>query len=218
MANDDQKYYDIVADELAKKVIKPGLWARALAETGTDNAEARARYISLRVSELKKEPRSGSISEDLQNKPLGMKPKGNKWQVNRLEYCALILAEGLLVKMVERFDETTGLSEVVSFSFLLFIVLGYLAVMALRVRSIGWSGWWSLLILTPFLLWGIHLVVPWTPLLIIAPALYVGSAYVLIALPPQYAQSKKADTAMRVWSWIYGILALLFIVLLILLS
>jgi hypothetical protein len=51
----DQRYYDVVADELAQKNVKPGLWARALAESGADDARAQASYIRLRVAELLRE-------------------------------------------------------------------------------------------------------------------------------------------------------------------
>lgn len=51
----DQHYYDLVAGELARKDLKPGLWARALAEAGADDARAQAFYIRLRVAELLRE-------------------------------------------------------------------------------------------------------------------------------------------------------------------
>jgi hypothetical protein len=51
----DQHYYDVVAEELARKDVKPGLWARALAESGADDARAQAFYIRLRVAELQRE-------------------------------------------------------------------------------------------------------------------------------------------------------------------
>jgi hypothetical protein len=51
----DQRYYDRVADELANKHVKPGLWARALAESGADDRRTQAFYIRLRVAELQQE-------------------------------------------------------------------------------------------------------------------------------------------------------------------
>ncbi len=53
----DQSLYDAVAAELAAQNIKPGLWARSLAETTGEEAHARAQYIRLRVDELKREAR-----------------------------------------------------------------------------------------------------------------------------------------------------------------
>ena len=50
--SDDQRFYDIVAEELQRKVLKPGTWARAVAETGGEGEAARAHYIRLRVAEL----------------------------------------------------------------------------------------------------------------------------------------------------------------------
>jgi hypothetical protein len=51
----DQRYYDLVADELARQDVRPGLWARALAESGADDKRTRAFYIRLRVAELQRE-------------------------------------------------------------------------------------------------------------------------------------------------------------------
>jgi hypothetical protein len=52
---DDQPFYNIVALELRDQALRPGLWARAVAETGGEGSQARARYIRLRVAELMKE-------------------------------------------------------------------------------------------------------------------------------------------------------------------
>ncbi len=52
-----QKYYDVVGQELQDRQVVPGLWARAVAETGNEGAEARARYIKLRVADLVEEAR-----------------------------------------------------------------------------------------------------------------------------------------------------------------
>jgi len=49
-----QPFYDAVAAELAAQNIKPGLWARALAESSGDEARTKARYIQLRVDEMKR--------------------------------------------------------------------------------------------------------------------------------------------------------------------
>ena len=51
----DQRYYDQVAAELARQDLQPGLWARALAEAGANDARAQAFYIRLRVAQLRQE-------------------------------------------------------------------------------------------------------------------------------------------------------------------
>lgn len=53
----EQRFYDIVASELQSRSLKPGLWARAVAEVGDEGAGARARYIQLRVTELAEQER-----------------------------------------------------------------------------------------------------------------------------------------------------------------
>lgn len=51
----DTEYYTYVANELSQRVVEPGLWARALAESEYDASKARARYIALRVVVLKRQ-------------------------------------------------------------------------------------------------------------------------------------------------------------------
>ncbi|MBP6507148.1 MAG: DUF2569 family protein [Opitutaceae bacterium] len=53
MTDDDQRFYDEVANELANNSVKPGLWTRAVSESGDEGSKARAAYIRLRFLELK---------------------------------------------------------------------------------------------------------------------------------------------------------------------
>lgn len=53
----DQHLYDSVADELSRKVLTPGLWTRAIAESGGNLDTARALYIRFRVAELRERER-----------------------------------------------------------------------------------------------------------------------------------------------------------------
>jgi TPR repeat protein len=48
----DDKFYDEVARELQEKPLAPGLWTKAFAEMGGDDAKARALYIKYRVAQL----------------------------------------------------------------------------------------------------------------------------------------------------------------------
>ena len=50
---DDECYYDEVAKELANQQLRPGLWAKAIAESAGSESAARARYIKLRAQQLK---------------------------------------------------------------------------------------------------------------------------------------------------------------------
>ncbi len=56
----EQRYYDAVAGEMARNELKPGLWARALAEAGADDGRARAQYIRLRVADLQAAERAAA--------------------------------------------------------------------------------------------------------------------------------------------------------------
>ena len=51
----EQRFYDQVAAEMAGQNLQPGLWARALAEAGANDARAQAFYIRLRVAQLRQE-------------------------------------------------------------------------------------------------------------------------------------------------------------------
>jgi len=51
----DQRFYDQVAAEMARQNLQPGLWARALAESGANDARAQAFYIRMRVAQLRQE-------------------------------------------------------------------------------------------------------------------------------------------------------------------
>jgi flagellar basal body-associated protein FliL len=48
----DDKFYEEVARELQDKPMVPGLWTKAFAEMGGDDAKARALYIKYRVAQL----------------------------------------------------------------------------------------------------------------------------------------------------------------------
>ena len=50
--DEDDKFYEEVARELQDKPMIPGLWTKAIAETGGDDPKARALYIRYRVQQL----------------------------------------------------------------------------------------------------------------------------------------------------------------------
>ncbi len=53
----DEKFYEKVARELQEKTLTPGLWTKAFAEMGGDDAKARALYIKYRVAQMAEEER-----------------------------------------------------------------------------------------------------------------------------------------------------------------
>ena len=59
----NQRYYEIVAEELWSRSLRPGLWARAVAETCDEGAVARAFYTRLRVAELMQLEEAERIAE-----------------------------------------------------------------------------------------------------------------------------------------------------------
>lgn len=93
-----QEIYDEVAQELLLNNIKPGLWARALAESDGDEYRAKGAYIKLRALEIQSE------IENLQKEALRRKEaekrKHNHYykpvsaklpkKKRRIEYCIFI--------------------------------------------------------------------------------------------------------------------------------
>ena len=51
----EEQLYEFAAEEIAANNIRPGLWAKAIAEADGDDAKAKARYIKLRVETMKAE-------------------------------------------------------------------------------------------------------------------------------------------------------------------
>ncbi|MDC6459922.1 hypothetical protein PQY66_06235 [Luminiphilus sp.] len=51
----EEKLYELAAEEITANNIRPGLWAKAIAESDGDDAKAKARYIKLRVETMKAE-------------------------------------------------------------------------------------------------------------------------------------------------------------------
>ena len=51
----EEHLYELAAEEIAANNIRPGLWAKAIAEADGDDAKAKARYIKLRVETMKAE-------------------------------------------------------------------------------------------------------------------------------------------------------------------
>ena len=51
----EEQLYAQAAEEVASGQIRQGLWAKAIAETGGDEAAAKAKYLKLRVEIMKAE-------------------------------------------------------------------------------------------------------------------------------------------------------------------
>ena len=60
----DQKFYDIVADEIRSRFIVDGLWVRAFSDAGGEEAKAKAIYIAHRVEHLKVEAKREQEQRD----------------------------------------------------------------------------------------------------------------------------------------------------------
>jgi NAD(P)-dependent dehydrogenase (short-subunit alcohol dehydrogenase family) len=60
----EEQLYEFAAEEIAANNIRPGLWAKAIAESDGDDAKAKARYIKLRVETMKAEADLGQFARE----------------------------------------------------------------------------------------------------------------------------------------------------------
>ena len=74
----DDKFYDEVARELQEKQLVAGLWTKAYAEMGGDEAKARALYIKYRVANLKEEQRNAHFKLQSEEEERKKGDKGNR--------------------------------------------------------------------------------------------------------------------------------------------
>ncbi len=62
---DDEKYYQVVADEIRDGRIRDALWTKAIAKSMGDENKTKAVYIQLRVEQLMQEENRTRIEEKL---------------------------------------------------------------------------------------------------------------------------------------------------------
>lgn len=62
---DDEKYYQVVADEIREGRIKDALWTKAIAKSMGDENKTKAVYIQLRVEQLMQEENRARAEEKL---------------------------------------------------------------------------------------------------------------------------------------------------------
>lgn len=77
----EEHLYELAAEEIANNQIRPGLWAKAIAESDGDDAKAKARYIKLRVETMKAESDlKGYASENSEKENAEMQRQEEKRQ------------------------------------------------------------------------------------------------------------------------------------------
>ena len=60
----EEQLYEFAAEEIAANNIRPGLWAKALAEAEGDDSKAKARYIKLRVETMRAEADLSNFAQE----------------------------------------------------------------------------------------------------------------------------------------------------------
>jgi hypothetical protein len=132
----DQDYFDIVAHELQNQQVKPGLWARAIAESGQDDGRARAAYIKLRVQEIKEEDelkrKAEARSSSKANKPKTRQARPSQsWSLTDL-FSLLFRLPLLFARLLfsQQIAAVMGLTWKAAFRFRLFIVVTVLLLAA----------------------------------------------------------------------------------------
>ena len=81
----DDKFYDEVAREMQEKSMVAGLWTKAYAEMGGDDAKARALYIKYRVAQLAEANRQRLEEERLSKKRSEEQKRAAKEEAERRE-------------------------------------------------------------------------------------------------------------------------------------
>ncbi len=85
-ARNDEELYEIVANEVSRKEIRAGLWAKAFAQSGGDEGKTLALYIRLRVSALGKEKAEAVLQQNTSNKEAAKAVAAENAQCERTEY------------------------------------------------------------------------------------------------------------------------------------
>src|ERR1017187_2117801 len=98
----DDKYYDEVARELQEKPMVPGLWTKAFAEMGGDDAKARALYIKCRVAQLAEAKASQSPKLDKQT----VSSRTRKDHLAVLAFIIIVIV--CLVCIIKHYTSTTS--------------------------------------------------------------------------------------------------------------
>lgn len=187
MPQREQEFFDTVAEELQKKSIKPGLWARALAESEGDASAAQGIYIRYRVAELRYTGRNSAI---LNNIPFGL---------TRVQFAIGWVLLGLLFNRDPEVQK--GLLHTV------LTIASYTALCAMRIQNIGFRPRWTLVATAPWLLFlatiyfGLPAVCGKSGVVLLLLVMFS-----LLVLPKGFAFTRKSDKAMRIQLWVYGTL------------
>jgi len=124
---DDEMLYGIVAEEMARNSISPGLYAKALSDMAGDESKTLARYIKLRVNMLRTE--RSAIVDQLMHQEQNTDAKTNQLplQANTPNVARIL-------------DETAGLGfkRLAAAGLVLFGVL--IMVMSLAEGNLGGAG------------------------------------------------------------------------------
>jgi hypothetical protein len=79
-AHRDEKYYEAVVRELESGSPRPGLWAKAFAESSGDEVATRALYIKLRAEQLSHEDAARTAADHAARSKAFLERLGIKWE------------------------------------------------------------------------------------------------------------------------------------------
>jgi len=79
-SHEDEKYYEAVVKELESGSPRPGLWAKAFAESSGNGVAARALYIKLRAQQLTYEANSKALALERARTNAFLEKLGIKWK------------------------------------------------------------------------------------------------------------------------------------------
>jgi hypothetical protein len=101
---EDDKFYDEVSRELQEKTLVAGLWTKAYAEMGGDEAKARALYIRYRVQQLRDKSPIERKQEQTASAPI--KKSRTRWLLIGAIFSGIFTLLSIIGVIASLFDKT----------------------------------------------------------------------------------------------------------------
>jgi hypothetical protein len=128
------RFYDQVAGELQSEPVIPGLWTKAYAEAGGEDAKARALYIRYRAAQLAEASRDQWKAAQWKAKPFWREARTGTQVISAL-LCLIFGAVGLGLLLAACAHDSDDPSFYGSWGAILLAVAGYFAYVATRSNN-----------------------------------------------------------------------------------
>ena len=134
-------------------------------------------------------PYQAPVITTVKQKPTSF-PKGEYGGLGRLNYFLISFGFGIVNNLIQYFGAENGMPELVIATGVIGLIVG-IPLMVLRLKNLGYSGWWVLAMIVPFL----NILV----------------AVRIMACPEGYADHQKLDQAAKIIIGLFlGLIVLIF--------